>query len=99
MAAFDEEVLRQDRNRMTYLENHFQHLLNEVPHLRSIVAQPPPPPPQHVRPNLNLPQTPPRSLRCLVNFLHLNLNFFSFSLATKIHTLILTLSSSMRAFC
>ena len=61
MAAFDEEVMRQDPNRMKYLENHFQHLLNEVHHLRSIVAQPPPPQPQHVRPNLNLPQPPPFS--------------------------------------
>ena len=43
---------------MAYLENQFQHLSNEVHHLRGIVAQPPLPPPPHVRPNLNLPHTP-----------------------------------------
>ena len=60
MAAFDAKVLRQDPNRMAFLENQFQHLFNEVHHLRSIVAQHPPPPlpPQHFRSNLNLPQPP-----------------------------------------
>ena len=60
MVAFDEEVLRQDPNRLAFPENEFQHLFNEVHHLRGIVAQAPPAPPpvQQFRPNLNLP-TPP----------------------------------------
>ena len=60
MAAFDAQVLRQNPNRLVFLENQFQHLFNEVHHLRGIVAQAPPPPPpvQPFRPNLTLP-TPP----------------------------------------
>ena len=60
MAAFDEELNRQNPNRMAFVEDQFQNLFAEVTHLRGIVSQPPPPlpPPQQFLPDLNLPQPP-----------------------------------------
>ena len=45
-------------DRITFLEQNFQNVVNELNYLRNVVARPSPPPP---RPNLNLPQPAPFS--------------------------------------
>ena len=45
-------------DRITFLEQNFQNVVNELNYLRNVVARPPPPP---LRPNLNLPQPAPFS--------------------------------------
>ena len=59
MVQFNNEVLRQDQNHISYLEQNVQFLVNQIQHLQSLASQPlliqqPPP-----SPNLNLPQPPP----------------------------------------
>ena len=58
MADFDAAQAAQDaqddRDRVAFMEQNFQYLLNQIQQLQN---QPPPPPPP--RPNLNLP-TPPQ---------------------------------------
>ena len=67
MADFDEQqgddllqgdVQQPPLDRMTFLEQNFHNVVNELHYLRTQIARPPPPQP---RPNLNLPQPPPFS--------------------------------------
>ena len=68
---------------ITFLEQNFQNVVNELNYLRNVVARPSPPPPVLI--SIFLSQPP--SQACQAGYKHLNSNYFSTSLATRTHIL------------